>query len=206
MDESSPCEDHRSTSVKCSSSSSDRHSHQQQSISFRLNSTGDTSSINLMPNAGSLSLFTPPATSLLSTTSKTPTDMTRQSTSMSYHSSASSSSSTPLRCGGNGVTLPASTSSSCEQPNRQQSSATMSKSKKLGQILKLASVRGAKSKSMKHKYSNCAASHSFVALTSADADCHVCQKSMHNKKALQCKSKTLHLLLMLLSEMFFVSV
>lgn len=72
---------------------------------------------------------------------------------------------------------------------------TMSKSKKLGQILKLASVRGAKSKSMKHKYSTGQLqSHSFISVTT-DANCHVCHKSMNNKKALHCKRKCIRIVL-----------
>lgn len=66
----------------------------------------------------------------------------------------------------------------------------LSKSKKLGNILKLASVRGAKSKSMKHKYSSQIQQHAFVgkAVTS-ETTCDTCQKSLLNKKALICKSK-----------------
>lgn len=74
--------------------------------------------------------------------------------------------------------------------NTSQNS-SISKSKKLGQILKLASVRGAKSKSMKHKYSqqqNSQQQHAYKSLIT-DVHCHICQKSLLNKKALHCKSK-----------------
>ena len=76
----------------------------------------------------------------------------------------------------------------------------MSKSKKLGQILKLASVRGVKSKSLKHKFTSQLQQqtfqqqqqqqkHSFISFE-IDSNCHVCQKSLHEKKALHCKSKS----------------
>jgi len=100
--------------------------------------------------------------------------------------------------------------------NQLDSHKAFSKSKKLGQILKLASVRGAKvnkcliqflliilnllfkkfhflikSKSMKHKYLSQLQQHSFVSINS-DTSCHICQKSLLNKKALHCKSKYIH--------------
>jgi len=75
----------------------------------------------------------------------------------------------------------------------------MSKSKKLGQILKLASVRGCKTKSLKHKFATQFSNtqqqqqqqheqHSFISFE-IDSDCHVCQTSLATKKALHCKSK-----------------
>lgn len=71
----------------------------------------------------------------------------------------------------------------------------ISRSKKLGQILKLASVRGVKSKSLKHKFTNQLQQqkHSFISFE-IDTNCHVCQKSLHEKKALHCKSKSQYLL------------
>lgn len=66
----------------------------------------------------------------------------------------------------------------------------LSKSKKLGNILKLASVRGAKSKSMKHKYSTQIQQHAFIIKNiNNEAMCDICQKTLLNKKALVCKSK-----------------
>lgn len=72
----------------------------------------------------------------------------------------------------------------------------MSKSKKLGQILKLASVRGCKTKSLKHKFATQFSNtqqqqneqHTFISFE-IDSDCHVCQTSLASKKALHCKSK-----------------
>ncbi|CAF0793101.1 unnamed protein product [Brachionus calyciflorus] len=65
----------------------------------------------------------------------------------------------------------------------------LSKSKKLGNILKLASVRGAKSKSIKHKYSTQFQQHAFIVKTvNSDFTCDICQKTLLNKKALVCKN------------------
>jgi hypothetical protein len=41
---------------------------------------------------------------------------------------------------------------------------------------------------MKQKYSNQLQQHSYVYINS-DTTCHICQKSLLNKKALHCKSK-----------------
>lgn len=65
----------------------------------------------------------------------------------------------------------------------------VSKSRKFGQILKLASVRGAKTKSLKQKYTSQIQQHHFVAMSSnIDINCHVCQKTIMNKRSLHCKS------------------
>lgn len=59
----------------------------------------------------------------------------------------------------------------------------VSRSKKLGQILKLASVRGAKSKSMKHKYSTQIHQHAFIHKNiNNDTTCDICHKTLLNKK------------------------
>lgn len=157
-----------------------------QSMSLRLNSTAadvsSTSLLNLIPssapaNTTSLSLFTP-----------SPLSVTTANDYCHHHSSyyaAAAVTPTPLR---NNSLDAAATKQSSSNPTSASSSATISKSKRLGQILKLASVRGAKSKSMKHKYSAAQQQHSFVTIQS-DAICQVCQKTMLNKKALHCKSK-----------------
>jgi hypothetical protein len=81
--------------------------------------------------------------------------------------------------------------------NNNNKKQVMSKSKKLGQILKLASVRGCKTKSLKHKFATQFSNtqlqqqneqHTFISFE-IDSDCHVCQTSLASKKALHCKSK-----------------
>lgn len=173
------------------------------------------STTTVQHNSTSLSLFTPPSTH--HSAKSTPGDLTssahhlagnhhhnhhhRHTTASSYlHTSNSSS--TPLKnsqqqlldlinSNSNKTASMSTTNVAAAAAAAAASTATstMSKSKKLGQILKLASVRGAKSKSMKHKYSTGQLqSHSFISVTT-DANCHVCHKSMSNKKALHCKRK-----------------
>ena len=64
----------------------------------------------------------------------------------------------------------------------------ISKTRKIGLIFKLASVRGAKSKSMKHKLTTQFQPHTFKSI-SCDKNCDICQKPLINKKAVECKSK-----------------
>ena len=70
----------------------------------------------------------------------------------------------------------------------EQLSKGLSKTKKIGLIFKLASVRGAKSKSMKHKLTTQFQPHTFKSVI-CDKNCDICQKSLINKKAVECKSK-----------------
>lgn len=68
------------------------------------------------------------------------------------------------------------------------SNKVISKTRKFGQIFKLASVRGAKSKSIKHKLSVQIQQHSFTTINSENTCVH-CKKSLASKKAVYCKSK-----------------
>ena len=70
----------------------------------------------------------------------------------------------------------------------QQLSKGSSKPRRLGNIFKIASVRGAKSKSMKHKLTTQFQPHVFK-IVNSEKNCEICQKALLNKKTVECKSK-----------------
>jgi hypothetical protein len=74
--------------------------------------------------------------------------------------------------------------------HNEQLTKGISKTKKIGLIFKLASVRGAKSKSMKHKLTTQFQPHTFKSVI-CDKNCDICQKPLIHKKAVECKSKSL---------------
>jgi hypothetical protein len=80
------------------------------------------------------------------------------------------------------------TSTKFDNNHLNSSNKVISKTRKIGQIFKLASVRGAKSKSIKHKLSVQFQQHSFTSISSENTCVH-CNKSLASKKAVYCKSK-----------------